>query len=166
MKKTVGIIGAGTMGGGIAQVAALAGFDVLLYDTSGEALKASMERIRGDLRTSVQKGTATSPEATAALTRIRPRRTFEEMGAADAVIEAAPEDLEVKKEIFRALDRIVAPGHIGHQHLFPLHHIDRLSHQDAGIGCRDAFLQSSCADEARRDRQGEPDIRTDSAHGP
>jgi 3-hydroxybutyryl-CoA dehydrogenase len=109
MKRTVGIIGAGTMGGGIAQVAALAGFDVLLYDTSADALKASMERIKGDLRTSMQKGGATLSDATDAFARIRPRRTFNEMGAAEVVIEAAPEDLEVKKEIFRALDQIVAP---------------------------------------------------------
>jgi 3-hydroxybutyryl-CoA dehydrogenase len=109
MKRTVGIIGAGTMGGGIAQVAALAGFDVLLYDTSADALKASMERIKGDLRTSMQRGAATPSDATGALTRIRPRRTFDDMGGADVVIEAAPENLEVKKEIFRALDQIVAP---------------------------------------------------------
>ncbi len=109
MKRTIAIIGAGTMGGGIAQVAALAGFDVLLYDASADALKASMERIKGDLRTSMQKGAATPSDATDALTRIRPRRAFDDMGAADVVIEAAPEDLEVKKEIFRALDQIVAP---------------------------------------------------------
>lgn len=109
MKRTVGIIGAGTMGGGIAQVAALAGFDVLLHDVSGDALKASMERIKGDLRKSVQTGRATASDATGALTRIRPRREFNDLGAADVVIEAAVEDLEVKKEIFRALDQIVAP---------------------------------------------------------
>ena len=109
MDRTVGIIGAGTMGGGIAQAAALAGFDVLLYDSSADALRASMERIRGDLRASVQKGKATPSDATGALSRIRPRSAFSDMGAADLVIEAAPEDLEVKKEIFRALDEIVAP---------------------------------------------------------
>jgi 3-hydroxybutyryl-CoA dehydrogenase len=109
MKTTVGIIGAGTMGGGIAQVAALSGFEVIVYDVSPEALKACMERIKGDLRRSMQKGTVTAPAATEALTRIRPRRSFSDMGAADLVIEAAAEDLAVKKEIFRALDQIVAP---------------------------------------------------------
>jgi len=109
MNRTVGIIGAGTMGGGIAQVAALAGFEVFLYDVSGDALKNCMERIKKDLRASMQKGTTTAPEATEALTRIRPRRAFNDMGAADLVIEAAVEDLAVKKEIFRALDQIVAP---------------------------------------------------------
>jgi 3-hydroxybutyryl-CoA dehydrogenase len=109
MKTTIGIIGAGTMGGGIAQVAALSGFEVVLYDVSPEALKACMERIRADLRRSMQKGTASASGATEALTRIRPRRSFNDMGAADLVIEAAAEDLGVKKEIFRALDQIVAP---------------------------------------------------------
>ena len=70
MKRTVGIIGAGTMGGGIAQVAALAGFEVLLHDVSAEALKACMERIKGDLRASMKKGKATASDATEALTRI------------------------------------------------------------------------------------------------
>jgi 3-hydroxybutyryl-CoA dehydrogenase len=109
MKSTVGIIGAGTMGGGIAQVAALAGFEVLLHDVSGDALKSCMERIKADLRTSMQKGKATAPEATEALTHIRPRRAFTDLGTADVVIEAAVEDLAVKREIFRALDQIVAP---------------------------------------------------------
>lgn len=109
MKRTVGIIGAGTMGGGIAQVAALAGFEVILYDVSADALKASMVRIKGDLRKSMHKGTATASDATEVLTRIRPRRAFNDLGAADIVIEAAVEDLAVKREIFRALDQIVAP---------------------------------------------------------
>jgi len=110
MKKTVGIIGAGTMGGGIAQVAALAGFEVLLHDVSAEALKACMERIKADLRAAMKKGKATASDATEALTRIRPRRAFNDLGAADIVIEAAVEDLAVKREIFNALDRIVAPS--------------------------------------------------------
>jgi len=110
MKKTVGIVGAGTMGGGIAQVAALAGFEVILHDVSGDALKACMERIKGDLRASMQKGKRTAAEATEALTRIRPRHAFNDLGAAGLIIEAAAEDLAVKKEIFRALDRIVAPS--------------------------------------------------------
>jgi 3-hydroxybutyryl-CoA dehydrogenase len=109
MKRTVGIIGAGTMGCGIAQVAALAGFEVLLYDVSGDALKAAMERIKRDLHKSMQTGRATASEATGALTRVRSRGALNDMGAADVVIEAAVEDLEVKKEIFRALDQIVAP---------------------------------------------------------
>ena len=109
MNRTIGIIGAGTMGGGIARLAALSGFEVFLHDVSGEALKACMERIRGDFRASMEKGTCTPSEATEALTRIRPRRAFTDLGEADLVIEAAVEDLAVKREIFRALDRIVAP---------------------------------------------------------
>lgn len=109
MNRTVGIIGAGTMGGGIAQVAALSGFEVVLHDVSGGALASCMERIKADIRASMKKGTTTATEATEALTRIRPRDAFNDLGAADIVIEAAVEDLAVKKEIFRALDGIVAP---------------------------------------------------------
>ncbi len=109
MKRTVGIIGAGTMGCGIAQVAALSGFEVLLYDVSAGALKSCMDLIRADLRAAVQKGKGNASDATEALTRIRPLRTFNDIGSADIVIEAAVEDLAVKKEIFRALDQVVAP---------------------------------------------------------
>jgi 3-hydroxybutyryl-CoA dehydrogenase len=98
------------MGGGIAQVAALSGYEVILHDISASALKACMERIKGDLRASVQKGKRTAAEATETLTRIRPRQAFNDLGAAGLVIEAAAEDLGVKKEIFRALDRIVGSG--------------------------------------------------------
>lgn len=110
MKKTIGIIGAGTMGGGIAQAAALSGFEVILHDVSEAALKACMERIKADLRSAMKKGKQTAAEATATLTRIRPRRSFNDIGAAGLVIEAAAEDLAVKKEIFRALERIVGSG--------------------------------------------------------
>ncbi len=109
MRRTVGIIGAGTMGGGIAQAAALSGFEVVLHDVSAAALNACMERIKGDLRRSMQKGKVTASEATDALTHIRPRGAFNDLGAADIVIEAAVEDLAVKREIFHALDRIVGP---------------------------------------------------------
>ena len=110
MKTTIGIVGAGTMGGGIAQAAAHSGFEVILHDVSGEALKACMERIREDLRASMDRGKRSAAEATGVLARIRPRRSLNDIGAAGIVIEAAAEDLAVKKEIFRALGGIAAPG--------------------------------------------------------
>ncbi len=109
MIKTVGIVGAGTMGNGIAQVAARAGFDVVLYDISAEVLKGAMARIKADFRRWVEKGKITATEATEALSAIHPRRNFGDMGNADFIIEAAAEDLNVKKEIFKKLDAIVAP---------------------------------------------------------
>jgi 3-hydroxybutyryl-CoA dehydrogenase len=109
MIKTIGILGAGTMGGGIAQVAALSGFDVILHDISAEVLKSAMERIKADFRHSTDKGRLSATEATEALSAIHPRRNFGDMGNADFIIEAAIEDLNAKKEIFKELDAIVAP---------------------------------------------------------
>ncbi|MCZ6775699.1 MAG: 3-hydroxyacyl-CoA dehydrogenase NAD-binding domain-containing protein [Ignavibacteria bacterium] len=109
MIKSVGIVGAGTMGNGIAQVAARAGFDVVLYDISTEVLKDAMARIKEDFRRGVEKGKITATEATEAFSAIHPRRNFGDMGNADFIIEAVAEDLNVKKEIFKKLDAIVAP---------------------------------------------------------
>jgi 3-hydroxybutyryl-CoA dehydrogenase len=109
MIKTIAIVGSGTMGTGIAQAAALAHFDILLYDVSAEILKGGMERIKDALRKGVSLGQHTATEATEALSRIHPRRVFGDLSEADLVIEAAVEDLEVKKEIFKKLDAIVAP---------------------------------------------------------
>jgi 3-hydroxybutyryl-CoA dehydrogenase len=109
MIKTIGIVGSGTMGTGIAQSVAMAHFDVLLNDISSDVLKAAMEKIKEDLRKGVSRGLYTATEATEALSRIHPRKGFNDLGEADLIIEAAVEQLDVKKEIFRKLDAIVAP---------------------------------------------------------
>jgi len=105
MTTTVGIVGAGTMGAGIAQVAAQAGCDALLHDESGQALARGMERIAAGLRTG--RGETEGAEA---LARVHPCPAAGDLAAADVVIEAAFEDLAVKREIFRALESIVRPG--------------------------------------------------------
>ena len=97
------------MGRGIAQVAAQAGFEVLLNDVSGTALKTALSRIKESFRKSVEKGRITSADATEALSSIHTRRDFRDFGDADMVIEAAVEIMDVKKEIFRKLDQVVAP---------------------------------------------------------
>ncbi len=112
MITTVGVIGSGTMGGGIAQVAARAGLEVLLHDNVPAAVSAAVERMRADLRAGAGKGTISATEATQALARIHPCKSFKDLGAADIVIEAALEDLAVKRDIFQALDAIVAPSAI------------------------------------------------------
>jgi 3-hydroxybutyryl-CoA dehydrogenase len=109
MIKTIGIIGAGTMGSGIAQVAALSGFEVYLHDVSSDILKRSMERLKGEFRTQTTKGRIDLTGATQALASIHPRKNFSDLGQADFIIEAALEDLGTKKEIFRKLDTIVRP---------------------------------------------------------
>jgi len=109
MINTIAIVGSGTMGTGIAQAAALAHFDILVYDVSAEVLKGGMERIKEAFRKGVGLGQHTATEATEALSRIHPRRGFGDLSEADLVIEAAVENLDVKKEIFKKLDTIVAP---------------------------------------------------------
>ena len=108
MIRTIGILGAGTMGSGIAQVAAVSRFDVVLHDVSSEVLKSAMEHIKADFRKSVEKGRLSATEATEALSAIHPRKNLGDMGNADFIIEAAVENLDVKKEIFKKLDLIVA----------------------------------------------------------
>ncbi len=107
MVKTIGIVGAGTMGSGIAPVAARAGFEVILYDVSHDVLKSCMERIKADLRKLTEGGRLSTTAATEVLSAIHPRKNFGDLGHADFIIEAAIEDLAAKKEIFRKLDAIV-----------------------------------------------------------
>jgi 3-hydroxybutyryl-CoA dehydrogenase len=109
MIRTIGIIGAGTMGSGIAHVSALAGLEVSLHDASPDVLKRAMERLRAEFRNSTAKGRLSVTEATEALAAIHLRRNVSDLGEADFIIEAAVEDLAVKKEIFRKLDAIVRP---------------------------------------------------------
>jgi 3-hydroxybutyryl-CoA dehydrogenase len=109
MISTIGIIGAGTMGRGIAQLAALSHLDVILYDIFPATLKSATEIIRDDFMSGVKKGRYTSTQATGALASIHPRNIFNELGNTDFVIEAAVEDLAIKQDIFKRLDAIVKP---------------------------------------------------------
>ncbi len=108
--RTVGVIGAGQMGGGIAQVCALAGYEVRLHDLSAERVAQSLARIEGSLARQVAKGSLAEAERDAALARIRPEGDLAAIGATDLAIEAATENEEVKKEIFRALTPHAGPG--------------------------------------------------------
>jgi 3-hydroxybutyryl-CoA dehydrogenase len=101
---TVGVLGAGTMGAGIVQVLAEAGLDVLVHDPVEGAVDRARERIGGFLRRRVEKDQLTQAEADAAAGRIRPVSSLEGLARADLVIEAAPEDLELKRTIFATLD--------------------------------------------------------------
>jgi 3-hydroxybutyryl-CoA dehydrogenase len=110
MTTSIGIIGSGTMGSGIAQVAALSGFRVYLHDVSSSALRSAMDRIKDELRKGAEKGRVTPTEATEALSAIQSCRHISDLGDSDFVIEAAVENIDIKKEIFRKLDQVVAPS--------------------------------------------------------
>ena len=103
---TVGVLGAGTMGAGIAQVAIEAGLDVVAHDPVEGAVERARGRIDGFLRRKVEKGQLTAGDADAALERIRAATGLEEVGGVDLVVEAAPEDLELKRDLFRRLDAV------------------------------------------------------------
>jgi 3-hydroxybutyryl-CoA dehydrogenase len=108
--RSVGIVGAGTMGGGIARVAATAGCRTLLYDVSAEFLERGMGRLRADVAKGVGKGKITSDDASAILSNVTPRTVLEELAACDIVVEAAVEDPAVKKDIFSRLSAATSPS--------------------------------------------------------
>ncbi|MGF9762092.1 3-hydroxybutyryl-CoA dehydrogenase [Microvirga sp. 0TCS3.31] len=101
--KTVGVIGAGQMGSGIAHVCSNAGFNVRLNDLSEERINAGLATINGNMARQVSKGAITEADRQAALERIKPARTYDDLGACDIVIEAATENEEVKRKIFTNL---------------------------------------------------------------
>ena len=101
--KSVGIIGAGQMGAGIAHVCALAGYDVLLHDVSEEKIHAGRSLIEKNLSRQVVRGIIEQAAMDAAMARIKPAPELQTVGAADLAIEAATENEEVKKTIFKAL---------------------------------------------------------------
>ena len=107
MSETVCVVGAGQMGSGIAQVAAVAGYDVTLVDVAPEQLERARSAIEGSLAKLVEKGRVEADAAEAALGRIQ---TAGEPGPADLAIEAATEDVDLKLRIFADLDRAAGDG--------------------------------------------------------
>ena len=108
--ETLGVVGGGTMGSGIAHVFARAGFRVLLCDVEQRSLDQAMDRIRANLGREASKGKLAETEIEPALARIIPTLDREVLAGADFAIEAASERFDVKAKIFRALDRILPEG--------------------------------------------------------
>ncbi len=110
--RNFGVVGAGTMGNGIAQVAAQAGLDVTLVDIAPAALDKGLAAIDKSLERLVAKGKLAAADREAARGRIRPAGSLEALAGADLVVEAVSERFEVKREVFRALDGIAPAGAI------------------------------------------------------
>jgi 3-hydroxybutyryl-CoA dehydrogenase len=108
--RTIGVIGAGQMGGGIAHVCALAGYEVLINDVTAERLEAGLKLICRNMARQVSRGVIADAEMAAALDRIKPTESLAAIGATDLAIEAATENEEVKKQIFRALQPHLGPS--------------------------------------------------------
>jgi 3-hydroxybutyryl-CoA dehydrogenase len=109
MIKTVAVIGAGTMGNGIAQVFARAGFSVRLADVAQPVLDRARGAIEKSLARFVQKGTMASPERDATLERLATTVSLDDLAAADYVVEAIVENVEAKRALFTSLDAIARP---------------------------------------------------------
>src|SRR5215211_3037064 len=107
--ERVGVAGAGTMGAGIAQVACLGGFETTMHDPSAEALRIGEERVRGALAKGAERGLWSEADAEAAVGRLDLCERLEDLRDCQLVIEAAPEDLEIKRVLFGRLAEICGP---------------------------------------------------------
>lgn len=108
--KRIGVIGAGTMGNGIAQVFATNGYEVRMIDVSAAALEKGKKTIEGSLARVVKKGAITQDVADAALARVSTGMSMQEAADCELLIEAATENPALKFQIFAELDRVAAPG--------------------------------------------------------
>ena len=106
--KTIGIVGAGTMGGGIAQVAATSGLEVLLHDVGQEYLDRGLKTIDKSVSKLIEKGKITEDKGKI-LVRIKTTTSLDDFKAVDFVVEAVFEDYENKKKVLVALDKVLAP---------------------------------------------------------
>jgi 3-hydroxybutyryl-CoA dehydrogenase/3-hydroxyacyl-CoA dehydrogenase len=108
MSERMGVMGAGVMGSGIAQVLAIAGHEVVCYDVAEEALekgRATVDTGRFGVKGAVERGKLSAAEADAALARITFSSDLDQVAVADVVVEAVPERLDLKVRVFRDLDR-------------------------------------------------------------
>jgi 3-hydroxyacyl-CoA dehydrogenase len=108
--ETAAIVGAGTMGGGIAMSFAEFGFPVKLLEASQEALDRGLSRIRSNYETSVKRGSLTEAEMNRRLALIQPVKSYDDIAQCDVVIEAVFERIPVKEEVFKKLDEVMKPG--------------------------------------------------------
>jgi len=112
MVSRLGVVGAGTMGSGIAQLAALAGYETILLDPAPEALEGGALRIGDDLAKGTGRSRWSEDEAEAALERIDYVSAMRDLVGCDLVIEAAPESVELKRELFASLANVLGPDSV------------------------------------------------------
>ena len=149
----VGVVGCGTMGSGICEVSARGGFEVLFLETSEELLQAGQERINRSVEKAVEREKLERSEADALLGKISSTLDYEDLKSCDLVFEAVPEKLELKKEVFGKLDKILATGgHPCDEHLVASGHRHGRKHDATVSGPRVPLLQPRTGHETRRAR--------------
>ena len=109
MNEIIGVIGAGTMGNGISQTAANAGFDVVMCDVSADFVERGLANIGKSLDRFVKKETMTEEQKSEVLGRIKTTTNFDDLAGCALVVEAATENFDVKRQIFEKLDQICSP---------------------------------------------------------
>jgi 3-hydroxybutyryl-CoA dehydrogenase len=107
--RKVGVLGAGLMGSGIAEVCAKAGYDTLVREVNDDLVKKGLARVEGSLAKAVEKGKLSAADRDAAWKRVFPTTRLEELSACDLILEAIVENLDTKKETYATLDRICKP---------------------------------------------------------
>jgi 3-hydroxybutyryl-CoA dehydrogenase len=110
--RSLGVVGAGQMGSGIAQVAACRGLTVVIYDIAEKSMQRGLEGIRQSLGKGVEKGRLEEADKKAALSHIKPTRDFKDLATLDFIVEAAPEQEDLKCRIFHELDGLCPPATI------------------------------------------------------
>jgi 3-hydroxybutyryl-CoA dehydrogenase len=112
MTNKIAVLGAGTMGSGIAQLAAQSGYDVLMYDLKDDFVRRGMNNIKSALQSRVDKGKMDPADMSATLARISTTTNRDDAASSDLIIEAAPEDIDLKREIFSSLSAKASPDAI------------------------------------------------------
>ena len=107
--QKVGVLGCGLMGSGIAQVSASAGYPTVVKEVADEFLKKGLANIDKSLSKLAEKGTITSEKRAAALTLLKGTTKFEDLADCDILIEAVTENLQMKRETYATIDKIVKP---------------------------------------------------------
>src|SRR5437762_14335555 len=107
--RTVGVVGCGLMGSGIAQVCAEAGYTVSVREVAEDLLKKGLGRIESFLAKGVEKGKVTAERKTEGLSRLQGTTDLARLGGSDILIEVVTEDIAVKREVFQALDAACPP---------------------------------------------------------
>ncbi len=112
MSEIIGVVGAGTMGNGIAQVAARAGYDVVLRDITNEFLARGMTAVDKSLQRDVEKERLTAEEKLSIISRVKTTTNLADLSAATLIVEAITEDQAIKSNLFKELDEITSPSTI------------------------------------------------------